>query len=320
MNVPLPQPFVDRIISIYPDQASKILLSFEKKRATTIRVNTIHATVKEIETYFEQKNIQHSSVKGLPDALIVNALSPREITELPIYTEGKIYIQSLSSMVPVRVLDPQQNERILDMAAAPGSKTSQLGAYMNNTGEIIANDIDRNRLFKLKAIIKTLGVSNVSVTSIPGQALWQKYPEYFDCVLLDAPCSMEGRFDTNDPKSFDHWSLKKVKNLAKLQQWLLRSAISATKVGGTIVYSTCTISPEENEGVVSWILEKEKGNIELEEIVLAGIEMVDGITAFGDKKFTSESIKTKRIVPSELFEAFYVAKFRKVASTVVQHM
>lgn len=90
------------------------------------------------------------------------------------------------------------------------------------------------------------------------RSIWQKYPEYFDCTLADVPCSMEGRFTYDDPDSYKDWSVKRLKDMMSLQKWILRSAISATKPGGTIVYSTCTLSPEENEQVIDWILKKKK--------------------------------------------------------------
>lgn len=316
MNTCLPQPFVDRIQPLFLDKADDIIQSFEHKRLPSIRINILKSSKNEIETYLNAYGIHYKCVAGIPEALIVESLSTREITTLPIYTDGKIYIQSLSSMLPVRVLDPQPGESILDMAAAPGSKTTQLAAHSNNQAYITANDIDRGRIFKLKAIIQQQGAQNISITTIPGQTIWQKYPEYFDKVLLDAPCSMEGRFDCADKKSYEHWSLRKVKNLSRLQQWLLRSALSSTKVGGTIIYSTCTISPEENEGVINWLLEKEQGAVAIQEIELPGIEYMDGLTSFENRSFDAEISKSKRIVPSAYFEGFYIAKLKKLKSTI----
>lgn len=312
----LPSAFIEKIHILFGDKASTILESFEKKRSISIRVNTLRASIKEIEEFFKKNNINYIVIPAVPLAFVLPNITSRDVTDLEIYKQGKIYIQSLSSMLPVLVLDPQPGDHILDMAAAPGSKTSQLAAYTTNGAEIVANDIDKGRLYKLKAIMTQLGCEHITVTSIPGQTIWQKYPEYFDKVLLDAPCSMEGRFDCQDKKSYDHWSTKKVKNLARLQQWLLRSALSSTKVGGTIVYSTCTISPEENEGVVNWLLEKEKNAVIVEDIELSDFPMHHGFATFGNIHYNAQLMKTKRIIPAEYYEGFYVAKLKKVQSTV----
>ena len=155
--------------------------------------------------------ISYEKISWCKDALLLPTATSKQVTESSLYKEGKIYIQSLSSMVPALVLNPQGGEKVLDMAAAPGSKTTQIAALMENKGEIIANDIDSNRIYRLKSVLLAQGVTNTITSRLPGQSLWTKYLEYFDKVLLDAPCSMEGKFDVSDPKTYSHWSLKKVK-------------------------------------------------------------------------------------------------------------
>lgn len=310
MNIP--ELFLQRFEKLVPDinRREGFLTFFAGKRPASIRINTLKSSAEDIISYLRQNNISYTPVSWYNNAFILNDIESKKITEFSAYQEGKIYIQSLSSMVPPLILNPSQTDRVLDMTAAPGSKTTHLAMIMGNTGEIIANDIDGHRLYRLRSNIERLGVTNVTVTRHAGQSLWQKYPEYFDRVLLDAPCSMEGR------NNFEHWSVKKIKNLAKLQQWLLRSAVSATKPGGIIVYSTCTLAPEENEGVITWILEKEKGAVELEEIILPGFALSPGIIAWEGKPFHSEIIKTKRIYPDQILESFYIARLRKIRSNI----
>ena len=127
---------------------------------------------------------------------------------------------------------------------------------------------------------------------------------------------MEGRFFIPDVKTYRDWTPKKVKELAPRQCFLLRSAISATQVGGIIVYSTCTISPEENEGVIDWILKKEQGNIQIEQIKIENIESFPTITHLENKEYNSEVKKTLRIIPSDLMEGFFVAKIKKIKSNI----
>jgi 16S rRNA (cytosine1407-C5)-methyltransferase len=254
-------------------------------------------------------------LKWYKDALILPHSTSRELTALPEYNQGLFYIQNLSSMIPALVLDPKKDDLVLDLAAAPGSKTTQLAALMQNSGEIVANDISSTRIFKLKSVLETLGITNTKTINMPGEKVWQKYPEHFDKVLIDSPCSMEGRFTLLEEKSFSQWSTKKVKQLAKQQQWLLRSAISATKVGGTIVYSTCTIAPEENEGVIEWILQKEKEAVIIEPIILPEFTFQPVLKEWKNKPFSTAVSNTCRILPSHSMEGFYIAKIRKVKST-----
>jgi NOL1/NOP2/sun family putative RNA methylase len=235
---------------------------------------------------------------------------------LNLYKEGYFYVQSLSSMIPPLVLDPKSTDKVLDICAAPGSKTTQMAAMMENKGEVLANDSSPIRRMKLEANLKIQGVKNTYLSGFPAQSLWEKFPEFFDKTLVDVPCSMEGRFCTFEPKSYEGWSEKKVKNLAKLQKWMLRSAVSATKPGGRIVYSTCTLSPEENEEVIDWILEKEKGNIEITQFSITNIQFSNGITEWEGGEYNPEVKKCARINPSGTMEGFFVASIRKIKSNV----
>ncbi len=313
----LPEKFIDRIKLLYSkNDIENILHSFGKDKSVVIRVNTLKSSQSQVTETFRTLNIDFDQVNWYQDAFILKNMSARQVTDLEIFKNGSIYIQSLSSMIPALVLEPLAGDKVLDMCAAPGSKTTQIAAIMNNQGEIIANDISRERLYKLKANLELQGVTNAMTTSMPGQRLWQKYKEYFDKVLLDAPCSMEGRFKTSDPSTYTDWSEKKITQMAKQQRWLLRSAISATKAGGIIVYSTCTLAPEENEGVIDWILEKEKGKVIIEDISLKIGNMTKGVTSWKDKKFNEDVSKSVRIHPGEIMEGFYIAKLRKIKSNM----
>ncbi len=255
---------------------------FDRILPTTFRVNTLKADPMSVNSALNKFNISFRQ-EGFG---FITSNPLREIQELDIYKNGEIYVQSLSSMLPPIILDPKSNEIILDICAAPGSKTSQIAALMQNTGQIIANDNSRIRIYKLEANLKNLGVTNTIIIHSSGQSLWQKYPDYFDKALVDVPCSMEGRFCTLNPKTYRDWSPVKVKILSKLQRFLLRSAFGCTKSGGTIVYSTCTLNTTENEAVVEWLIKKESGRVEL--------------------------ISTQRINPSATMEGFFVAKLRKL--------
>ncbi len=246
----------------------------------TIRLNPLKGDIQDILKKIESElGCILVKEKEVPHAYTIYDSNTKKITSIPSYSEGLFYIQNLSSALPVHILSPHKNSVVLDMCAAPGSKTTQLAASMNNTGSIVAADTSRDRLYKLKANLARMGVTNTQTVCFDGRSIWKKYPEYFDFVLLDAPCSMD--------QVLPH---KKINELANKQKWLLRSAISCTKPGGYIVYSTCTSSKDENENVIAWIEEKEKGNISI--------------------------VEMNTIPKDDIHESFFVTKIHKIKSTV----
>lgn len=313
----LPEQFIERLKLLYDDQTFKQIISaMTNKRPTTFRTNTIKIAAPELLKKLEKQNVRVVPVPWNTNAFILEKPTLRELMELPEYKNGELYVQSLSSMIPALVLNPKSNETVLDLCAAPGSKTTQIAMTMANTGKIIANDNSKIRLYKLAANLKTLGITNTMVINMAGQILWQTYPEYFDKTLVDVPCTMEGRININDPKSYKYWSTGKIKELSERQKWLLRAGISTVKPGGTIIYSTCTLAPEENEGVIDWILKKEKGHIQLEEIKIPQLSLSSGIMKWKEKIYSSEITKTVRVLPSETMEGFFIAKIKKLSSSV----
>lgn len=313
----LPTLFLEKLSTfLSPHQITSVTEALSKESLPTFRVNTLVSDTDSVIAQLKSDGFTVEKVPWYSDAFILTNKTKTELLQTTLVKEGMIYLQGLSSMIPALVLDPQPDEVILDMAAAPGSKTTQIAALMKNTGELTANDKSRERLYKLKPLLETQGVTNTKVINVSGEYLWKKLPEYFDRVLLDAPCSMEGRFLATDKKSYEDWSPKKVKLLSNIQKYLLRSAISCTKVGGTIIYSTCTLSPEENEEVVDWILSKERETVELEIIRFPGLDTMPGLTKWKKKLFDEEVAKTVRILPNKVMEGFYIAKFKKIKSNI----
>ena len=305
---------MEKLDKLIPEEKKEdVLNSFCRQKPKSFRVNTLKLSSQELEKRLQSQGLKIERVPWYTDAFILHEDS-KKFMETQEYQEGMIYIQGLSSMLPAIILDPKPRETILDIAAAPGSKTTQIAMMMQNKGHILANDISRARLFRLKDSLQTQAVTNTEVTNMPGETLWKRYTEYFDKTLVDVPCSMEGRFEAYNKKSYEDWTPGKVRHLAPKQCFLLRSAISSTKVGGTIVYSTCTLSPEENEGVIDWILKKEGTNIKIEQIELKDIPYLPGITQWGVKKYNPAVSKTVRVLPSGIMEGFFVAKIRKVSS------
>lgn len=186
-----------------------------------------------------------------------------------------------------------------------------MATMMKNTGFILANEIDKIRFKRLEYNIEKQNVKNVKVTNQDGRNIHKIIENgfKFDKVLVDVPCSGEGRFDINDKKSYSNWSLKMVEELSKLQKELLNEAIDICKTGGEIVYSTCTLNNEENEKIVDYAIKNK--NIELENIDIdteIKIAKVNGITKNVDKSIE----KAIKILPSKFTEGFFIAKLKKV--------
>lgn len=312
----LPKTYLERLSELYPDSYSSISETLTIKRPLTFRVNTLRADNEAVLSILQDKSIKVEKIPWFDNAFATTITDAKALTDLIIFKEGKIYIQNLSSMIPPLIMDLKPTDTVLDLAAAPGSKTSEIASLMHNQGEILANDKSHDRLYKLRSVLEQQGVTNVKVAQKPGEILWKWYPEYFDKVLVDVPCSMEGRISTTDPDSYKDWSVKKIKVLTGIKKKLLRSAVSSTKVGGEIIYSTCTFSPEENEEVIDWILEKEKEAVEVLPITIEGLELTSGLQSWKGKIYHSDLTKTARIIPSKTMEGFYVAKLRKIKSTV----
>ena len=283
----------------------KILLGMAVNRNTTLRVNTIKYTIPYLMSPLKINNIKFARVSWYNDGLVLKNRAEKDIQKLDIYNEGNIYIQSLSSMIPPLVLAPKSGNKVLDLTAAPGSKTTQLAALMRNTGEIIANELDTIRFERLKYNIEKQEATIVKSINSRGEKLGEKYPEYFDKVLLDVPCSGEGRFIINEPKTYRDWSMKKVNSLVKLQKKLLTSAYKALKKNGVMVYSTCTINKFENELILDWGIK----NLGLK-IVDINLAIKDSI--HGDNEKLDKSIdKSMKILPSKSMEGFFIAKLKK---------
>ncbi len=247
---------------------------------------------------------------------IKNAKHPLSAS-LP-FLRGEFAFQGASSQAPPLALDPQPGERILDMAASPGSKSTQMGAMMQNRGQLILNDVNRGRLQALQANTQKAGMVNHAVYYLPGERLGRLFPEYFDKVLLDTPCSGLGTLAGHDEIA-GWWSCNKLDHLQKIQKQLLVSAIKATRPGGEIVYSTCSVAPEENERIIDWAVRTYP--LELLPIE-AGSGFFSGGLSLPDTGELSEEqlARMRRIWPHiHKMEGFFMARLRKTDSYFNKH-
>lgn len=303
----LPKEFMKFLYEKYtPVKVDQILLGMTPERYTTLRVNTLKYDIQSLMKYFKEKNIKFERVPWYTDGLIIKNANEKQIQKLDIYENGYIYLQSLSSMIPPLVLNPKEGEKVLDLTAAPGSKTTELAALMNNKGHILANELDKIRYERLKYNIEAQGTKIIEVINGRGEKIGDNYPETFDKVLLDTPCSGEGRFIVNSLATYRDWSPKKVKELSKLQKKLFESAYKALKPNGIMVYSTCTLNEEENELILNWAIKNL--NVKLLDIDIQIKNAQKGFTENIDQTIN----KAIRILPSKDTEGFFVAKLKKV--------
>ncbi len=285
-----------------------------------IRVNTLRNSV---DGFLEWVNTSHPDWQLVEHAFGQGIfLIDRDDRSVPLgntlgHIEGRFYIQEASSCLPPLALNPEPGETILDMAAAPGSKTTQLAGLMRGSGLLVANELVTSRTKKLVFNLLRCGAPNSVITGVDGVRFGEALPDFFDAILLDAPCSGEGTY-RKDRAALDVWSQARIEEMAYLQESLLDSAWRALKPGGRLVYSTCTLAPEENERVVSRLLQKTGGEAELIDLqtLFSGADKCPGLTEWHEETFPHLD-KTLRIWPHvHNSEGFFVAALRKSATTL----
>ena len=361
----IPEAFLLRVKEMFGQSVFSEVEKTFVMRPTTLRINGIksqkhqntetqkHFVVDDVKEVLNNDGFKLQQVPWYKDAYILENKTKRELIDTEVYQKGEIYVQSLASMVPPLVLDPKPGEKVLDLTAAPGSKTSQMAAMMGQVGELVANDNNKIRFFKLKHNMEGLGVIDAhgphpnppligegvrvpppmrgrrsteeerlgggpdidvwkfSLRLEEGWKICEEYGPYFDKILLDAPCSAEARFVTDNVKSYGYWKEHKIKEMAYKQRTLLFSAWSALKPGGTLVYSTCTFAPEENEMQISRLLERYPDEAEILPIDIAGLKTLQPLKEWKGKVFHPSVQKAIRLWPTKEVEGFFVAKLRK---------
>ena len=282
------------------DLKDKILEGFSVKRSVTFRVNTLKSNIQEVEEVLIKENIKFEKVIWSEDAFIIKDSCEEDIQKLDIYKQGKIYLQSLSSMLPPIVLKPEEGKDILDMAAAPGGKTTQMAALSNNKAHITACEMNNIRIEKLKYNIEKQGASCVYIMPKDSRQIDDFFS--FDQILLDSPCSGSGTLEENNSNTEKYFTLKLIEKSTKSQYALLKKALKILKPGHEMVYSTCSILREENEDIVNKVLKEAKA--EIVKIEFEGIEELPVLPV------TIEG--TLCVMPTEQYEGFYIAKIRRL--------
>ena len=301
MNNKLSEFLANELIKQYGEETyNKIIEGYNQKRFTTLRVNTLKAKVSYICSVLSGNNIEYEKVSWNNEALIIKNANEIDIKELEIYKNGEIYLQSLSSMMPAIILEPKENEDILDMTAAPGGKTTQIAALTNNKANITACEMNSVRADRLKYNVEKQGATSVTVLKEDSRRLNDYFS--FDKILLDAPCSGSGTILLNNERTYKNFSENLVKKTIKSQKDLLKKAIKILKPGHELVYSTCSILKQENENIIKEIIEK--GQAEVMPINEEKLKDIPKLKSTIDGALT--------VCPNEYYEGFFVAKLRKL--------
>lgn len=296
----IPEFLIEMLNQQYGEEiTSKILEGYSQKRKVTFRVNTLKTSIEKVEEVLKNNNIEFGKVSWSDVAYIVKNVREDTLKELEVYKNGEIYLQSLSSMLPPIVLEPKENTDILDMCAAPGGKTTELASLTNNNANITACELNKIRIEKLKYNIEKQGATSVYIMQEDSRRINNFFS--FDNILLDAPCSGSGTLNVEDVNLEKTFTEKLIEKSQKSQLELLNKAVKILKQGQEMVYSTCSILNVENEEIVSKILKNNK--VEIVPIEFEGKEELPLLPTKIDG--------TLCVMPTELYEGFFIAKIRK---------
>ncbi len=288
----------------------------QEKRAVSFRLNTLKATHKEIQEGLEKASIAYTQLDFPKDCYLLDSkFSESDLWKRRVYKDGGIYLQNVASQVPVLFFSQSSPLKILDACAAPGGKTSQLSALYPDA-EIYAFEPWKVRYDKMRHNLEKLGCKNVTMVHSPIENITTHIPQenYFDMVLVDAPCSWEGSLFYNNIKFLEAWDISHINRNYKRQKRICDTVVPYLKTGWEMIYSTCTLAPEENEAVVHYMLCKYP-ELLLEKIEISTSSEIitkKALASFNGHPYRKEIPENCiRLVPSEFSEWFFMAKLIK---------
>lgn len=310
---PISENIHDYLLTLFSqNEVNRFMELLGNPRKQSVRVNSLKANVDDIKSKLDLKyGIKTSLHPWIPDALVIEDDSENLIGKTFEHLLGYYYIQSISSMLPPIYLKPEEGSKVLDLCAAPGSKSTQLAAMMKNTGMLAVNEVQGDRLRTLSFNVERNNVFNAGIIQDKGEWLGRYYQNYFDKILVDVPCSGLGIIQKKEEVN-KWWSTQSITGLINLQLSLIIAAVKMLKPGGELIYSTCTLTTEENEEIINKVIEKYP--VELLPVSVPG--GIPGFTEIAGKKFSPELAKTARVLPwLSNSEGFFLAKMVKTGET-----
>ncbi len=300
----LPERFLDSIREMLGEEMDDFLAGFAKPRRYGLRVNTSRISGEEFERI---SPFSLRKIPWIPNGYFYDE-SDRPAAH-PFYAAGLYYLQEPSAMTPASRLPIEQGERVLDLCAAPGGKATELGARLEGTGQLVANDINQARARALLRNLELFGIRNILVTSEAPYTLAEKFPEYFHKIMVDAPCSGEGMFRKN-PAVAQAWMEKGPEYFSRLQKEIIVHGADMLLPGGKMIYSTCTFSPLENEAVITHLLEQRP---DMRVIPMEDYEgFSHGLTSYLEERYDPSCDLCRRIWPHRMAgEGHFLALLEK---------
>ncbi|MTI69333.1 MAG: NOL1/NOP2/sun family putative RNA methylase [Firmicutes bacterium] len=300
MNLPID--FINRMENILKDEIKDFTESFNDETLKGLRINPLKISKK---NFIDISPFNLEEVPWCDKGFYIKDTNLRP-GKHPYYHCGLYYIQEPSAMIAVEALNPKPGDKVLDLCAAPGGKSTQIAAKLNNKGLLVSNDINPKRTKALEKNMKMFGVKNSIITNENPLKLSNHFENYFDKILVDAPCSGEGMFK-RDKKAIKEWSENTSKKYADIQRGILKNVSKMLKPEGILVFSTCTFSPKENEGTIKWLLE----NFNEFELINIDIDNLDN--GLSEAINASKDLeKTKRLWPHKINgDGHFVAKLMK---------
>jgi len=304
----LPPVLGERLALILGDEYSEYLQRLNEPTRTCFRVNTLKATVDEVRELLAGQGLALEAVPWCPTGFWIGE-SKYGLGDSVGHFQGLFYLEDAASLLPPEALFPTPGEVVMDAAAAPGGKTTHIAALMENVGALVANEVDAHRTRVLRFNLSRMGVLNAAVTTLDMSRLPDTGP-IFDKVLLDAPCSCEGRIG-EDAEALAQWRPAKIQRCSRLQRKLLENCFNLLVPGGALVYSTCTLSPEENEEVVDHLL-KSQSDADVEEIQGITGRYAGGIPEWQGATYDERVMRCLRIYPHyHGTQGFFIARILK---------
>ncbi|KAG5471249.1 hypothetical protein LSCM1_01322 [Leishmania martiniquensis] len=305
---------MDSVLQLFsPAEAADFLEAMEKTRPTTIRVNTLKAKRRDLVQALVKRGMNIEPLEKWSKVGLQVFESNVPIAGTIEYLAGHYMLQAAASFLPVMALAPQENERVLDMAAAPGGKTTYIAQLMKNTGVLFANDVSEPRCKSLNANLQRLGVTNCIVTNYDGTG-YERVMRNFDRVLLDAPCTGTGIISRDKSVKMSK-QYEDVQRASQLQRALLLSAIDACRVGGYVVYSTCSFLVEEDEAVVDFVLKRR--DVQVAETGLPFGR--PGFSKYRHHRYHDSLELSRRYFPHvHNMDGFFVCKLKKLSSSTTK--